>query len=299
MAILFSTIVPTVGRATLTRAVESVLSQDLERSRHEVIVVNDSGRPLPAAAWQRAPRVHVLDTDRQERSIARNAGVAVARGRFLHFLDDDDMLLPGALGALAHLHARNPSASWLYGAYQTTNNDGQVLQTIQPRLAGDSLLPFTCGEGIPLQASVVLASRVRAVGGFDPRLIGVEDRDLARRVAVDATLSVSPSVVARIRVGRTGSTTNWDAIGRLDRAGREKILMLPAMAERLREAATDPYWRGRLVRAYAGSIGFNCGRGQWATAAARIRSLATFFDGSVLTLQSRRGIRGLSPSEGR
>ena len=91
-----STIIPTVGRGTLNRAVESILSQEFGRS-FEVIVVNDSGRPLPPAGWQQAERVMVIDTFRRERSVARNVGAAVARGRDLHFLDDDDWLLPGAL----------------------------------------------------------------------------------------------------------------------------------------------------------------------------------------------------------
>jgi glycosyltransferase involved in cell wall biosynthesis len=42
---LFSTIIPTVGRPELSRAVESVLKQDFQTDQSEVIVVNDSGAP--------------------------------------------------------------------------------------------------------------------------------------------------------------------------------------------------------------------------------------------------------------
>ena len=54
-----ATIIPTIGREKLTRAVESVLSQDLP-AEFEVIVVNDSGRPLAEADWQRDERVRVI-----------------------------------------------------------------------------------------------------------------------------------------------------------------------------------------------------------------------------------------------
>src|SRR5690349_14742956 len=92
-----STIIATIGRASLSRAVASVLSQTLPPGGElEVIVVNDSGQPLPPAAWQHDPRVRVLATNRCERSIARNTGAATARGQYLHFLDDDDWMVPDA-----------------------------------------------------------------------------------------------------------------------------------------------------------------------------------------------------------
>jgi glycosyltransferase involved in cell wall biosynthesis len=51
-----STIIPTVGRDRLARAVESVLSKKCRPQLFEVIVVNDSGQPLTPAAWQQSPR---------------------------------------------------------------------------------------------------------------------------------------------------------------------------------------------------------------------------------------------------
>src|SRR5258706_4760557 len=92
-----STIMPTIGRPSVARSVQSVLDQSLTPGDFEVIVVNDSGRPLPAGDWQASPRVRQIDIQRRGQSVARNAGAAIARGRYLHFLDDDDWLLPGAL----------------------------------------------------------------------------------------------------------------------------------------------------------------------------------------------------------
>ena len=92
-----STVIPTIGRSTLSRAVCSVLQQSFTADEFEVIVVNDSGSPLPDADWQHSDHVRVLHTNRRERSVARNTGAAIAEGRYLHFLDDDDWLLPGAL----------------------------------------------------------------------------------------------------------------------------------------------------------------------------------------------------------
>src|SRR5690606_40710121 len=63
-----SIIIPTIGRASLERAVQSALEQDFTAAPYEVIVVNDSGEALPAAGWQDSPLVRVVGTNRRERS---------------------------------------------------------------------------------------------------------------------------------------------------------------------------------------------------------------------------------------
>src|SRR4030067_3850837 len=94
-----STVIPAIGRPTLSRAVHSVLDQSFTADDFEVIVVNDSGAPLAEADWQNSERVRTMHTNRRERGVARNTGAAIAKGGYLHFLDDDDVLLPGALQA--------------------------------------------------------------------------------------------------------------------------------------------------------------------------------------------------------
>lgn len=74
-----STVIPTVGRSTLRRAVCSVLDQAFTVADFEVIVVNDSGRPLPDDNWQHSERVQLINTNRRERSVARNTGAALAK----------------------------------------------------------------------------------------------------------------------------------------------------------------------------------------------------------------------------
>ena len=92
---LCSTIIPTVNRPSLERAVKSALDQDLDLDLHEIIVVNDSGKALPDIDWLKSPRIKVVNTNRVERCVARNVGAALASGKYLHFLDDDDYLVSG------------------------------------------------------------------------------------------------------------------------------------------------------------------------------------------------------------
>jgi glycosyltransferase involved in cell wall biosynthesis len=254
-----STIIPTIGRPTLARAVQSVLDQDFSADQCEVIVVNDSGKPLPEEEWQKSERVRVLHTNRRERSIARNTGAAMARGRYFHFLDDDDILLPGALTAFWELSQSAPDADWFYGSWSTANNAGTQIDKFEPNLTGNILALLVAGEGLPLQASLLKAASFFAAGAYDPIpiLTGVEDRDLGRRIALVGDLAYTPFLVAQVRIGEEGSSTNWKMIVEGDRWGREKILYAPQAYERVRASARTSYWRGRMSRTYFSSTVWN------------------------------------------
>lgn len=95
----FSVIVPTHGRpAFLLEAVTSVLSQSFTDT--EVIVVddgNDTPVELPADERVRVLRHEVT----RGAAAARNSGIRAARGRYISFLDDDDVYPPGRLATIA------------------------------------------------------------------------------------------------------------------------------------------------------------------------------------------------------
>lgn len=261
-----STIIATVGRDTLARAVESVLAQTLNAVAFEVIVVNDSGVPLPEAAWQRSERVRIVSTNRRERSVARNVGAAMANGAYLHFLDDDDWLAPDALAQF--WNAREKGA-WLYGVSQLVDRQDRPLVELRHGLEGNCLLPVMAGEWIPLQASLIGSRLFFDVGGFNPLLVGPEDVDLLRRLALRYELVSVPAVVAFVEMGEEGSTTDYEQHARQSRRAREGVLDDGATFGRLRAGAVDAYWSGRLVRVYLTSVVWNARRLRLLTALGR------------------------------
>jgi glycosyltransferase involved in cell wall biosynthesis len=270
-----STIIPTIGRSSIDRAVESVISQQFGQP-FEVIVVNDSGLPLAPARWQQAAGVQVIDTQKRERSVARNVGAMVAHGRYLHFLDDDDWLLPGALEAWAGVAAHS-SAAWLYGAAQLTDPNGRCLFQFDHELNGNCLMPVMAGEWVPLQASLIATTAFFAVGGFDRFIVGVEDKDLLMRVAQRFDLAGTPTPVAGILRGVWDSSTNWSAIARGWHRACEHILNEPGTGRRLRASTTNAYWHGRLFRLYLLSAWQQAKQGRPITAAARALHAADAF----------------------
>ena len=99
-----SVIVPFYNVADYLReCIESVLAQTL--SRIELILVDDgsddgSGRIAEEYRAAQPERVRVLRQANRGPAAARNAGLAIARGRYLHFLDSDDRLKAHALETL-------------------------------------------------------------------------------------------------------------------------------------------------------------------------------------------------------
>lgn len=251
-----STIIPTVGRPSLSRSVESVLNQDFSAAGFEVIVVNDSGKPLTFAEWQRSDRVRLIDTNCRERSVARNTGAAVATGRYLHFLDDDDWLTPGALQHLWAL-SQNSNAAWLYGISQLVNRQNRPLIRLRPRLNGNCFVQVMAGEWVPLQSSLIDAQTFFQVGGFHPLISGPEDIDLLRRVALVADLAETPELVACVARGGQGSTTDYAHHAQASRWRRELILDAPGVFTAMHSSARSPSWQGHMLRVYLTSMVWN------------------------------------------
>lgn len=109
---LLSVVIPTLNRARLVcEAVESALSQRI--GQVEVIVVDDGSTDDTASMLTRnfGSRIYLLRMpSRRGVGAARNAGVRLASGELLAFLDSDDLWLPGKLDAELRVLGQFPDA---------------------------------------------------------------------------------------------------------------------------------------------------------------------------------------------
>lgn len=252
-----STIIPTIGRPTLSRAVKSVLDQETNGFALEVIVVNDSAQDLPEMAWMSDPRVQILHTIHRERSVARNTGAACARGTYLHFLDDDDWLLPGAMVAFKQLTEQSSKATWLYGATQLVDREDSPLIQLRHGLRGNCFTQIMAGEWIPLQSSLIPADTFFELRGFLPGLSSTQDVDLCRKAALLGDFAETDAVVACVGMGETNSTTNRAKYLGYARWAREQILNMPGVFPRMRASAPNGAMIGRIVRIFLTSAVWN------------------------------------------
>lgn len=286
--IVFSYIIPTIGRPSLDTAVQSVLSQNFSPGQVEIIVVNDSGQPLPAADWHASQRVKIVNTNKCERSFARNCGAAVARGMYLAFLDDDDWILPGALGHFWRLAEKHPRALWLYGGIRIVDEQGRALAEINSRLSGACFSQIMGGSWAPLQSSVIQAQAFFAAGGFNPLICGTEDEDLCRRIAYMGEFANTPEVVACLFRGATWSTsTNYLRAPEDTKYSRDLILSKPAAVRRLVSSAGSAYWHGRNLRVCLSTLPWNLRRKRAFTAISRLISCFVVFIAALRHIFSR------------
>lgn len=87
----------------LGECVESLLAQTL--GSYEVILVDDgstdsSGRMCDDFAAAHPDKIRVIHQPNGRQAAARNAGIDAARGRYVGFVDSDDMVLPGMFGEM-------------------------------------------------------------------------------------------------------------------------------------------------------------------------------------------------------
>jgi glycosyltransferase involved in cell wall biosynthesis len=273
----YSTVIPTIGRPTLSQAVCSVLDQEFTREDFELIVANDSGKPLPQADWLGSNRVQIIDTHQRERRVARNAGAAIAKGTYLHFLDDDDWLLPGAFQYFWEL-SQHKKAALYYGGYRFVDSQGHTLEECYPNENGNCFIRFMSGEWQPLQASLFDARIFHSIGGFTSLELlrgGDEDVDLTRRISLQNDIAGVKELVAAIRIGRKESTTNYINLEEQSRQSRDMILNKPGAFSRLRESAQDrlnasSYWHGRITWIYLSSVAWNIKQKNIFTALSRL-----------------------------
>lgn len=276
--IYFSYIIPTIGRVSLETAVQSVLNQAFSQAEFEVIVVNDSGDPLPTANWQDSPRVTVINTNRSERSFARNSGAAIAKGKYLAFLDDDDWILPGALESFWDLAQHNPEAVWLYGGIRVVDEQIRTLAEINSALHGNCFAQIMGGAWAPIQASLIQRRAFFEIGGFSPFIRGTEDEDLCRRAAYCGEFANTTQVVACLYRGQSWNTsTNYLRAPEDTKYSRDLILARPGVFDRLRTSADSSYWFGRVLRVYLSTVSWNLKKKRFFMAMSRLmHGLAAF-----------------------
>ncbi|MCE5314978.1 MAG: glycosyltransferase family A protein [Armatimonadota bacterium] len=254
---LISAVIPTYKREDLLeRAVNSLLNQEMpDNWSLEVIVVNDADEKLSSSAWQADSRVKLLHTHRAERCFARNAGASMSRGQYLHFLDDDDMLLPGAYSALITT-AGNADSVWTYGAYRVMDRSDKLEETVRPSVCGHIFALALAGGGIPHQASLISRKAFFESGGWDPAFSVSEDQDLMLRLSCLGEFAYCEYEVAQIRRGIEGSGGDWSATSRCWQMKVEKALSRPDCSKQLTASLRkhgSSSLRGQIARKYIGS----------------------------------------------
>ncbi len=180
------------GGRTIAAALQSVFEQTY--TNYEVIVVDDGSTDDTAAQVAKwADRVRYERQANRGPASARNAALRAARGRYVAFLDADDIWLPGKLERQIAYFARFPQTGLLHTAALVSPAPTHAALEAIDAAPGDEVdAPPRLAYGdlfhgwLDISTLTVMAPRdvLLASSGFDERReLHVEDWDLWLRVA--------------------------------------------------------------------------------------------------------------------
>ena len=266
-----SVVIPVFNSAaTIARAVASVLAQRFG-GKVEVIVVNDGSTDGSAEVLREfGDRIRIIEQANRGAAAARNAGVAVASGEYLAFLDADDQWLPEKLAKTVPVFERNPAAVLVFSDAIPVGADGAA--------AGESYVTPDCAHAptmaemldrwwpiIPSTA-VMRSATFAACGGFveEFRLAAYEDPFLFLVAREHGEFAYVPERLVRYRYESPGV--------RMEKYSRYRELFVRRVRERYGESA-----RGLINgtrRAYASALGYE---GLIAMRAGNLRAARRYF----------------------
>lgn len=184
----FSVVVTTYNRpALLSCALRSI--QETEFQALEVIVVNDAGADVSELLEGFSfPLAYVVLEKNSGPAFARNSALRYASGKYIVFLDDDDVFLPNHLDVLYEAIQRNPGFFVYSDAIHITENiDGderfEFARELRYEHEDFSLERLHVENYIPLNTFACPLHLIVEVGGFDTELSGLEDWDLLLKLS--------------------------------------------------------------------------------------------------------------------
>lgn len=187
---LVSIIIRTCGRPNILRtALESVRKQTYNNI--EVILVED-GKNVSEPLLKEFPEMNIhyyAMGQRCGRTATGNRGFEMANGKYLNFLDDDDILLPEHVSTLIEYVIQNKlrAAYAIAEEHQIVRQKNGTFQTrrkfIRYRYPFNRMLLFYMNY-IPIQSIIFEKTLYEQCGGFDEELDTLEDWDTWVRYAM-------------------------------------------------------------------------------------------------------------------
>ncbi len=221
--ILVSCVIATFNRAQIVRqAIESTLAQSY--ANWELILVDDQSTDDTweviseyAAADQ---RIKCFRNPNKGANYARNLGIGQASGKYIAFLDDDDVSLPHRFAS--QLRAMQSSGSRFIVSWHEVRDrqSGALKRTDKTVLRGS-------GAGFPSRW-MIEKTLLEEVGGFNPKMRAMQEIELSYRLAAKYTYAHHADVVTTMYHSEESTSKGENgALGKIQLLGEVGHLMFP------------------------------------------------------------------------
>ncbi|KEQ55470.1 glycosyltransferase family 2 protein [Sphingobium chlorophenolicum] len=224
----FSVVIPLYNRADIVGdTIRSVLAQDWQD--FEIVVVDDGSRDNPGPAIDAIgdPRVRYIRQDNAGGGAARNRGILAAEGRYIAFLDSDDLFLPGKLSIMAKALAGDDGSTVLYSRMKVDRGvDRYWIRPDRGIREGEDVGEYLfCANQFMQTSTMIVPTAMAQEVLFDPALKKGQDLDFCVRLQgagarfrmIDQALTVWLDAT---EAGRTSYVKGYEtSLDWLDRCG--------------------------------------------------------------------------------
>jgi glycosyltransferase involved in cell wall biosynthesis len=238
---LVSVITPTYNYGALIgETLECLRRQTLDD--WECVVVDDGSTDNTAQVVadfaRRDSRISYVLQPNQRQAVAKNTGLARARGRYIQFLDADDLIERCKLERQAAYLEEHAEVDIVYGGVRffKTESPGERLYSMgednqpwMPQVSGagaDVLEPLVRDNIMVINSPLIRRGVAERVGPFDPVLLAVEDWDYWLRCAQAGArfrFEEMPETLALVRAHAISSSRDRLSMYRAAIAIREKL----------------------------------------------------------------------------
>jgi glycosyltransferase involved in cell wall biosynthesis len=194
------------------RSINSVLSQTHPVS--QIIVIDDgsSDSTRETVSLEYGARVILLEQQNGGPARARNAGLRIATGEYIAFLDADDWWEPGKLAEQIRVLSQHPTTVGNYTGLRVVDEAENLLVDLPPVDSTNLQEAFRwCNPGVP-PSSVILRrfALEKLKEGYDERLRGSEDWNLWFRLVKHGPFCVCPEPLTDYVSSAGGLSGNAD-----------------------------------------------------------------------------------------
>lgn len=219
---LVSVIIPTYGRACfLDKSIDSVLGQTYPEI--EILVVDDNNPGSESRAetsatmsrYEGDPRVrYIRHKENRNGSAARNTGWRASSGKYLAYLDDDDVFLPEKISKCVEtLEALDESYGVCYSAFIIKKPNGTAEKSGETRSGNCYLQALMRTFFIGASSNLFLKkSVVDEIGGFDESFQRNQDIEFLARALENHKIAYIDETLIEIRQAGTRTQRSFKTI---------------------------------------------------------------------------------------
>ncbi|WP_031210525.1 MULTISPECIES: glycosyltransferase [unclassified Marinobacter] len=200
---LITIITPTYNRADfILQAVESVMGQTY--GNFEFLIVDDGSTDNTVELLEpylKDERVRLFQQENQGQSVARNRGIAEARGQFICFLDSDNAWVRTKLEISLKAFEEHPEVDIVYGDFITIDGEGHEHGVNRMARYSGRITPQLLRDNFVSMNTTMTRKRCfDEMGGFDSADRLAEDYGLWLRFSTRYQFLYVPVVLGYYRV---------------------------------------------------------------------------------------------------